>query len=106
MRSMALDYVKKIEDLAKPFVASGLYRSPEEFLKDIATSLAREKIKTYERTVKRFESKYNMSFKEFTEKSKDKARPRLEDDWMEWEASINLLKAWKKANREIGPSAT
>jgi hypothetical protein len=56
---MAVDYVTKIEALARPFVESGLYSSAEEFFRDVVASLDEKRIKTYERAIKRFESKYN-----------------------------------------------
>ncbi len=99
-------YPKKIEYLAKPFVESGIFDSPEKFVGELAHEMAERKIKHYARVVKRFEAKYRTSFPKFSEKLKSKATPKLEDDWMEWEAAINMLHAWKKASEELGLSAS
>jgi len=103
---MEKDYTKRIEYLVKPFVELGLYDSPEKLLGDLIKVLAKEKMKAYERTIRRFENKHRISFEEFTEKLEGKATPELERDWMEWEAAINMHNAWKKASQEIGLSAT
>ncbi|MFQ5711374.1 MAG: hypothetical protein ACE5GD_06300 [Candidatus Geothermarchaeales archaeon] len=102
---MAGEYAKKIEYLAKPFIELGIYDSPEKFLRDVVRELARNKIKNYERTVRRFEEKYKASFEEFTKRIEGKATPKLEDDWMRWEAALNMLLAWRKAREEIDVSA-
>ncbi|MGQ9469316.1 MAG: hypothetical protein ACUVTD_05765 [Nitrososphaerales archaeon] len=97
---MAEGYLKKIEHIAKPFIEVGIYDSPEKFLEDVVGEISKKKIKHYERNVRRFESKYKMSFEEFTKKIKGKATPKLEDEWMNWEATKNMLEAWKKATEE------
>jgi len=102
---MEKEYTKQIEHLVKPFMELGLYDSPERFLRDLIKVLAKEKMKAYERTIRRFKNKHRMSFEEFTEKLEGKATPELERDWMEWEAAINMHNAWKKASQEIGLSA-
>lgn len=106
VKLVAEEYLKKIEHIAKPFIEVGIYDSPEKFLEDVVEEIAKKKIKHYERTIKRFESRYRMSLEEFTNKIKGKATPKLEDDWMNWEAAKNMLEAWKKATKEIGLSAS
>ena len=99
------EYIKRIEDLVKPFVDLGIYDSPEKALKDMIKGFVESRIKRYEGKVRRFESKYKTSFPEFTKNLEGKATRKLEDEWMEWESAINMLEAWKKAGREIGLSA-
>ena len=99
------EYIKRIEDLVKPFVDLGIYDSPEKALKDMIKGFVEGRIKRYEGKVRRFESKYKTSFPEFTKNLEGKATRKLEDEWMEWESAINMLEAWKKAGREIGLSA-
>ncbi len=100
------DYAKKIEYLAKPFVELGIYDSPERFAKELVSEMAERKIRHYTRVVRRFQSKYRMPFDKFTQKLKGKAKTKYEDDWMEWEAAMNLLDAWRKAREELGLSAS
>jgi len=100
------EYVKKFEHLVKPFIDLGIYDSPEKVVKDLIDNLAKSRISLYRRRIRRFESKHGMSFSEFTKSLEGKATPRLEDEWMEWEAATNMLKAWKRASKEIGLSAS
>jgi len=100
------EYIKRIEHLVKPFVDLGIYDSPEKVLRDLIENFAKSRIRTYEGKVRKFESKYRMSFSEFTKSLEGKATPKLENEWMEWESAINMLEAWKRAGREIGLSAS
>lgn len=100
-----LECVKRLEELAKPFVELGIYDSTEKFPKDVIKNVSTERIKTYERIVKKYERKYG-SFEEFTKRLEGKARPKLEDEWMDWESARNMLEAWKKASKELGVGAS
>jgi hypothetical protein len=70
-------------------------------LKDVAS----RKIKAYERKIKRYEAKYG-SFEQFSQKICGEATPWQEDQWLEWEAAINMLKAWKHVTSELDSSAS
>jgi len=98
-------YAKRIEELARPFVELGIYDSTEKFLKDLVERLRDERIKAYERIIKRYEKKYG-SFEDFTKRLEGRADPKLEDEWMEWESAKNMLEAWKKACRELDKGAS
>lgn len=100
-----LGYAKRLEELAKPFVEFGIYDSTEKFLKDVIKNISTEKIKTYERTINKYEKKYGI-FEEFTKRLEGKAKPKLEDEWMDWESARNMLDAWKKAGKELGIGAS
>lgn len=100
-----LDFARKLEELAKPFIELGIYDSREKFLKDIIENITKEKIKTYQRIIKKYEKKHG-SFEEFTKRLEGKSNPKLEDEWMDWESAINMLNAWKKATKELGISAS
>jgi hypothetical protein len=52
-----------------------------------------DKISHYEHVIKEFERRYGMSFSDFSEKLEQGATIKEEDDWMEWEAAINMLGA-------------
>jgi len=100
-----LEYARKLKELAKPFIELGIYDSPEKFLKDIIKNITRERIKTYEKIIRKYERKHG-SFEEFTKKLEGRNNPKLEDEWMDWEAAINMLNAWKKAAKELGTGAS
>jgi len=103
--TVSSDFARKIEDIAKPFVESGVYDSEEKFLKDVVEAIVRSKTRTYKETIKKFHDRYKMTFSEFTKKIENRATIKQENDWMEWESAVNMLKAWKKAAKEIGVSA-
>jgi hypothetical protein len=99
---MAEKYAKRFEEIVDPLVAMGMYESKEEVLHEVLSDIAKKKISMYRSIIQRFKSKYNMSFEKFTGKLKEKATPKLEDDWIEWESARDFLKAWKRASKEIG----
>ena len=101
---MATEYLRTIGHLARPLIDAGIYNSSNAFLKDLLKEMARKKIKTYQRINKRYEAKYG-SFEQFANKIKGSATPKQEDEWMEWEAARNMLKAWKRIAQELGLSA-
>ncbi len=83
----------------------GLYNSMGEFVRDVTKDFIKHKIETYKMKLKAFEEKYHMTFTDFSKKLKNGASIKEEDEWMEWEAAKNMLKAWKMAARETGLSA-
>jgi len=55
--------------------------------------VTKHKIGCYEHVIKKFERRYGMSFSDFSKKLEQGATIKEEDDWMEWEAAINMLGA-------------
>ena len=102
---MVVECSKTLEHIAKSFVESGIYESTDEFVSDILKDLATRKIRTYEKKIRSYKTKYG-SFEEFTRKIRGTASPKQEDEWMDWEASINMLKAWKGITSELGSSVS
>ncbi|MEA1906864.1 MAG: hypothetical protein U9N12_07945 [Euryarchaeota archaeon] len=84
-----------LANLAKPFLDIGLYNSPTTFFRDIIRDMVKHKLDHYECIIEKFERKYNMDFSDFSKKLERGAAIKEEDDWMEWEAAINMLGAWK-----------
>lgn len=105
MTPTAAKYNKTLEHLAKPFVESGIYESTAAFVSDLLKDVASRKIKAYEGKIRRFQAKYG-SFEQFTQKICGEATPYQEDKWLEWEAAINMLEAWKSVTSELGSSAS
>jgi hypothetical protein len=98
---MVVEYNKTLEHIAKPFVESGIYDSTAAFVSDLLKDVTARKIKAYERKIKRYEAKFG-SFEQFSKQICGKATPRQENQWMEWEAATNMLKAWKNVSTELG----
>ncbi|MCL7474606.1 MAG: hypothetical protein SCH39_05940 [Methanosarcinales archaeon] len=99
------EFITELKEAGNPLVELGLYNSTNEFIKDVTSDFIMHKIQFYKQHIKTFKKKYGMSFKALTEKLETGASIAEEDDWMEWEASENMLKVWKKAAIETGISA-
>jgi hypothetical protein len=96
---------KTLENIAKSFVESGAYESTDEFVSDLIKDMATRKIKRYQKKIKTYEAKYG-SFEAFSQKIRGTASPKQEDQWMDWEAAINMVKAWKNVTCELGSRAS
>ncbi len=99
------EVLTEFKHIARPLMELGLYDSTREFIKDVTSELIRHKIEIYQKQLKAFEQKYRISFNAFSKKLEKGASITEEDEWMEWEAAKNMLKAWKQAAKEIGISA-
>ena len=102
---MVTRYTKTLEQIARPFVETGIYESRDAFVEDLVRDLIAGKVSLYRKNIKAYESKHG-SFQKFTRKLGHGASPRQEDQWMEWEGARNMLKAWKRVARELGSSAS
>ncbi len=99
------EVLAEFKHIAKPLMELGLYGSTKEFIRDVASEFIKHKIEIYTKQLKSFEQKYRMSFDAFSRKLEKGASIAEEDEWMEWEAAENMLKAWKQAARETGTIA-
>ena len=99
------EVLTEFKHIAKPLMKLGLYDSAKEFVRDVTSEFIKHRIETYKKQLEAFEQKYRMSFDAFSRKLKKGASIQEEDEWMEWEAAENMLKAWKQAARETGISA-
>ncbi len=99
------EVLTEFKHIAKPLMELGLYDSTREFIRDVTKDFIKHKIEIYKKQLKTFEQKYRMSFDAFSKKLEKGASIKDEDEWMEWEASENMLKAWKQAAKETGVSA-
>lgn len=94
------EFSKELEHIAKPLVEAGIYESQEAFLREVVKDLAAHYIKMYEKTVNRYKTRHG-SLESFGAKIKGKATPNQEDEWMEWEAAQNMLRAWKNVAKSL-----
>jgi hypothetical protein len=99
------EVLAEFKHIAKPMMDMGLYDSTRDFVRDVTRDFIRHKIESYKTKLKTFEQKYHMTFTDFSKKLKKGASIVEEDEWMEWEAAKNMLKAWKQAAKETGLSA-
>ena len=99
------EVLTEFRHIAKPLMELGLYDSTKELIRDVTSEFIKHKIEIYKNQLKAFEKKYRMSFDAFSNKLKKGASIEQEDEWMEWEAAENMLKAWKQAAKETGISA-
>ncbi|MEA1945231.1 MAG: hypothetical protein U9N07_07865 [Euryarchaeota archaeon] len=95
-----------LEKLAEPFLDIGLYDSVATFFRDLIRDMVEHHLNRYENIIKKFERKYGMSFSDFSKKLEQESTIEEEDDWMEWEAAINMLGAWRKTTQSLTPSAS
>ena len=72
---------------------SAKYDSIRTFSGGLIRDVIEDKISYYEHVIKKFERRYGMSFSDFSKKSGEGATIKEEDDWMEWEAAVNMLDA-------------
>lgn len=82
--------------LTEPLVRSGVYSSPEQALKYIILDYIERQIALGEAEIKRYEAKYQCTFAEWTESLSGQASLADEDDWMEWEAALDMLDGWRQ----------
>jgi hypothetical protein len=66
----------------------------------VVKEMAQRRIQSYERTIREYEARYG-SWDRFREYIQGKATPEQEDQWMEWEAARNMLKAWRELEKEL-----
>lgn len=102
---MAVEYLKTLEQIAKPLIDAGIYKSSNAFVKDLVKDVAKSRIKNYQRINKKYQAKYG-TLERFSKSIKGKATPKQEDEWMEWESARNMLKAWDRIARELGTRAS
>jgi hypothetical protein len=90
--------------LTEPFVRIGVYASPAQALKHIILDYLEHQIACAEAELGRYEQKYQRSFAEWSESLPGQATIADEDDWMEWEATLDMLSGWQQVKAEVEQS--
>lgn len=101
---MAREASSILSDVLRVPISLGIYENYEEAIREVVTDFVLQKIEYYRSRIAEYEKKHGSSFADFTLHLSDKATISDEDDWMEWEADMNLLKAWEKTYAEIKQS--
>ncbi len=93
--------VRTLETIANTLVGLGHYKSQSDALRAMALEQVKRKIAQFERRVRRFEKKHRTTFEKYGKRLRNRATIRQEDEWMEWEASIEMLDAWRKTKKVL-----
>lgn len=96
--------IQVIPILTEPFVRAGLYPSPERALKHIILDYIERQIAWAEAEIQRYEQQYQCTFAEWSESLSGRATITDEDDWMEWEATLDMLNGWRQIKAEVEQS--
>jgi len=91
--------------IAESLVATKKYKNRDEALYALAISEVDRKIAKYRRRISRLRKKHDMTFDEFTAHLNGRATIEQEDDWLEWEAAIDMLSDWEATKEELRQSA-
>ncbi len=87
--------------LTEPFVRTGLYDSSEKALKHIIIEYLNQQIAWAESRIAHYERKHQQTFEAWTEVLSGRATPTEEDEWMEWEATREMLKGWQQVKTQV-----
>ena len=101
---MASEVSSILSDVFRVPISLGIYENYQEAIREVVTDFVLQKIEYYRNRIAEHEKKYGVSFVDFTFQLSDKATISDEDDWMEWEADMNLLKGWEETYAEIEQS--
>lgn len=91
--------------LTEPFVRTGVYSSPELALKHIILDYVERQIAWARAELRRYEQKHRQTFAEWTESLSGQATIADEDDWMEWEATLDMLHGWRQVKAKVEQSS-
>ena len=114
--------VKTLETIANAFVLQGKYQTQSDALRAIALDHATRKAAFYQNRIRRFEKKYRLEpktdkrskriarnleahwnvFNQFTARLQNRATIAQEDDWMDWEAALEMYEGWQKMKGALG----
>jgi hypothetical protein len=90
-----------LHSVAQTLVKTRKYQDIEQAFREMALITVRNKMNYYQRQLRRFQRKYAMDFKTFTEQLKGKATPAEEDDWLAWRSAQNMEADWKQTYQEL-----
>lgn len=91
--------------IAESLVATKKYKTRDEALYALAIGEVDRKIAKYRRRISRLRNKHGMTFSEFTAHLNGRATIEQEDDWLEWEAAIDMLSDWEATKKELRQDA-
>jgi hypothetical protein len=87
--------------LAEPLVRTGLYASPEQALKHSILDYIERQLAQAEANRAHYEQKYQRTFAEWSASLVGQATLAEEDDWMEWEATLDMVQGWQQVKAKV-----
>lgn len=90
--------------LTEPFVRTGVYANTQQALKHIILDHIERQIAWAEAEIRRYEQKYQCTFAEWSASLSGRATAADEDDWMEWEATLDMLDGWRQIKAQVEQS--
>ncbi len=96
--------IRLIPVLTEPFVRAGLYPSQEQALKHIILDYIERQIVQIETELRGYEQKYQQSFAAWTQALSGRASIADEDDWLEWEALLDMRDSWRQIKQDVEQS--
>ena len=93
-------YLETLHKIAGPLIQSGIYATEADFLKDLLKDYAQRQLELEQKVVLGFEKQY-ISWEKFSDALMNIATPLQEDEWMEWEAAREGVKAWQETLDEL-----
>ena len=101
MKKSSTSILRTAERVFKPLIREKLFNDYDELLKNLLIIYINQQIKTYQNQINDLETKYHLSFEEFTRAIQGKASWKDEDDWLDWEDAVELLKKWERIKDEV-----
>ena len=93
-------YLETLHEVAGPLIQSGLYATEADFLRDLLTDYVQHQLEEEMKVILGFEKQY-ISWEKFSDALMNIATPQQEDEWMEWEAAREGVKAWQETLDEL-----
>jgi hypothetical protein len=90
--------------LTEPLVRTGLYPNAEEAFKHIVLDHISHQIAWAKKELQQYEQKYGQSFDEWSKSIEGRASVAEEDDWLEWEATLDMLAGWQQVVHAVEQS--
>lgn len=93
--------LKQADKLFTPLVQEGVFESYDELIRVLLLDYIDRQIASYERQVKAFEKRRDVTFEELTQNLRGKASTAEEDEWMDWEEALIFLRKWERIKRQV-----
>ena len=90
--------------LTEPFVKTGICASQEQALKHVILDYVERQIAWAESELRRYEQKHQKGFAAWSKSLVGRATVEDEDEWMEWEATTDMLEGWHQIKATLEQS--
>ena len=97
--SLTMNQVMPI--LTEPLIRMGFHSTPEQAFRQIILDYINRQIAWSEANLRSYEQKYKKSFAEWSTSLVGQATVTEEDDWLEWEAILDMRSGWQQIKVEL-----